>query len=147
MPVDAFGQFIPSGKKRHGHGELSKRLRLDAGQDIHAAAPCVIPARSSAVISTDLYVQVPAGYVGLIWSRSGLSIKHKLEVGAGCIDSGYTGEVKVHLYNHGNQDYTINTRDKIAQLLTLPVNLNPYEEVTELPQSERGENGFGSSGR
>ena len=83
----------------------------------------------------------------MLWSRSGLSVKYRLEVGAGCIDSGYTGEVKVHLYNHSDEDYKVNIGDKIAQLLTIPVNLNMYKKVQFLEDSDRGEKGFGSSGK
>lgn len=127
-------------------GTLARNKRLDAGQDIKSSIALTIPAKESAVVSTGLVINVPEGYVGLVWSRSGLSVKHKLEVGAGCIDSGYNGEVLVHLYNHGSYDYTVEVGDKIAQLLTLPVSLNSYEQVDEFKESQRGLDGFGSSG-
>lgn len=127
-------------------GTLVRNKRLDAGQDIKSSIALTIPAKESAVVSTGLVINVPEGYVGLVWSRSGLSVKHKLEVGAGCIDSGYNGEVLVHLYNHGSCDYTVEVGDKIAQLLTLPVSLGSYEQVDEFKESQRGSDGFGSSG-
>jgi dUTP pyrophosphatase len=83
----------------------------------------------------------------MIKSRSGLSVKHSIEVGAGVVDCGYVGEVKVHLYNHGGESYCVAVGDKIAQLLTIPVNLSYYEQVDEFSSdSERGDKGFNSTG-
>lgn len=127
-------------------GKLTRNNPLDAGQDVYASEDIVIFAGTSKVIHTNLRIDVPEGYVGLLWSRSGLSVKHNIEVGAGCVDSGYTGEVMVHLYNHGYDAYNVKVGDKIAQLLTIPVNLINYEEVSELSNSARGDNGFNSSG-
>lgn len=129
-------------------GKLYKANNLDAGQDIFSNEDVVIEANSGKLISTNLYIAVPDNHVGLIWSRSGLSVKHKIEVGAGCIDIGYRGEVKVHLYNFSNTPYKVNTGDKIAQLLTIPINLLEYKQVEEftIVESERNEKGFGSSG-
>lgn len=127
--------------------QLLKTHRNDAGLDICSSVEIVIPARGSAIVKTDLYIEVPLGHVGMIKSRSGLSVKHKIEVGAGIIDSEYRGEVGVHLYNHGDSAYTVGKGDKIAQLLTIPVMLNLYEESETLSDSSRGENGFGSTGK
>lgn len=126
-------------------GTLTKKHKIDAGLDVSSSEEVIIKAWNSAVISTGLHINVPEGYVGLLWSRSGLSVKYKLEVGAGCIDSGYTGEVKVHLYNHGLEDYKVNIGDRIAQLLTIPVLLEEYIEVDNLEESTRGTGGFGST--
>lgn len=132
-------------------GQLSKKHHFDAGLDISANEFTVIPPKSSALIATGLYIGVPEGHVGLLWSRSGLSVNHSIEVGAGCIDSGYHGEVKVHLYNHGDSEFYVNAGDRIAQLLTLPVNLNRYTRVVEFSDEKnqgekRGVRGFGSTG-
>ncbi len=127
--------------------QLTKSRQSDAGLDIVASQMASIPAKGSVKVSTDLYIAIPTGHVGLVWSRSGLSFKKDIEVGAGCIDSGYRGEVKVHLYNHGNIDQQIYEGDAIAQLLTIPVNLQNYEEVDELGETDRGDKGFGSSDR
>lgn len=128
-------------------GRMFRNKRLDAGQDVTSSESLIVPANGSAVVPTGLVINVPEGYVGLLWSRSGLSVKHKIEVGAGCIDSGYTGEILVHLYNHSSTDYTISIGDKIAQLLTIPINLNDYKKVDQLSNiSARGSSGFGSSG-
>lgn len=142
--IDELGRLTSTGKIQSG--KLTKYNKLDAGLDIYSAIYCEIPARSSKLISTNLKVNIPEGCVGLVWSRSGLSVKHNIEVGAGCIDSGYTGEVLVHLYNHSDLSYIVNEGDKIAQLLTIPINLNNYDQVEELDSSTRSEGGFGSTG-
>lgn len=146
------GRFTLSGRSNK---PLSRAHRLDAGQDVEAAEAITIPPRSSAVVKTGLHIHVPPGFVGLLWSRSGLSVKHRIEVGAGCIDAGYTGEVMVHLYNHGDTQFSVSPGDRIAQLLTIPVSLTDYatthtvdvEYVDELDATERGAKGLGSSGR
>jgi dUTP pyrophosphatase len=127
-------------------GKLSKTYDNDAGLDVHASKGATIPAESSALISTGLVIAVPNGHVGLLKSRSGLSVKYSLEVGAGVIDSGYRGEVKVHLYNHGHEAYKVNKGDKIAQLITIPINLGHYEKVSQLVDAPRSSAGFGSTG-
>lgn len=127
--------------------EMYRESAFNAGQDIRSAEDITIPKRSSVLISTKLFIAIPTNFVGLIWPRSGLSVKHNIECGAGCIDSNYRGEVKVHLYNHGDTDYEIKTGDRIAQLLTMPVSLQEYAPVDELPSSDREESGFGSSGK
>jgi dUTP pyrophosphatase len=128
-------------------GSLTKTHENDAGLDIRSAETITILSRESRLIKTGLIISVPAGHVGMIKSRSGLSVKHSLEVGAGIIDCGYVGEVKVHLYNHSDESYTVGAGDKIAQLLTIPVNLSYYEQVDELSvDSERGDKGFNSTG-
>lgn len=129
--------------------QLYKKHDSDAGLDIFTYESTVIPARSSVILSTGLYLAIPYGMVGIIKSRSGLSVKHKLEVGAGVIDSSYRGEVMVHMYNHSDVDYHVNSGDKIAQLITIKVELGRYENVEskgELDTTERGEKGFGSTG-
>jgi len=142
MPIT---QEHPAGEIKSG--KLTRQNISDAGQDIHASEAVLIPARSRCLVSTGLVIHIPHGYVGLIWPRSGLSVRYGLETGAGCIDSGYHGEVMVNLYNHGNEDYQIEAGARIAQLLTLPVNLTAYRPVSEFSKtSERGTNGFGSTG-
>ncbi len=128
-------------------GKLTKKHKEDAGQDIYSSETTLIPARDSAVLHTDLVIGIPMGCVGLIWSRSGLSVKHKLEVGAGCIDSLYRGEILVHLYNHSDYDYTVNAGDRIAQLLTIPIMVDTYLQSVLDEQTVRGTNGFGSTGK
>ena len=129
-------------------GKLRRANANDAGQDVVSADTIIIPAGESRLLSTGLRIQVPKGHVALLKSRSGLSVKYSLEVGAGVIDCGYTGEVKVHLYNLGLNDYKVNAGDRIAQLLTIPINLEDYIQSTNAEASTtRGEAGFGSSGQ
>ena len=143
--IPIYDRFNANGKL--SSGTLVKHNHLDAGQDVVSNMNCVISPHSSAIIDTNLHIAVPEGCVGLLWSRSGLSVKHNIEVGAGCIDAGYTGEVKVHLYNHGTEEFNVSIGDRIAQLITIPINLNSYIKVDELSDSDRGDNGFGSTGR
>jgi dUTP pyrophosphatase len=121
----------------------------DAGSDLYASEEAVVPAKRSAVIKTDIAVEIPYGHVGLVWSRSGLSVNNGLEVGAGCIDAGYRGEVRVHLHNHSNNSFKFIKGNKIAQMLVVPVNLCDFEAIgpdEELSVSDRGDGGFGSTG-
>lgn len=134
------------GKYKNNGTKLTKKHFEDAGQDVQSNEDIIIPGHRSKLISTNLFVEIPLGHVGLLWSRSGLSVKYQLEVGAGCIDSNYRGEVKVHLYNHSENDYEVKKGDRIAQLLTIPINLEPYKPVESLDETDRGINGFGSTG-
>ena len=130
-------------------GKLTRANAEDAGQDVVSSETTIIPAGESRLLSTGLRIQVPKGHVALLKSRSGLSVNYSLEVGAGVIDCGYTGEVKVHLYNHGLNDYKVNTGDKIAQLLTIPINLEDFIPVpldAFREATSRGDSGFGSTG-
>ena len=126
--------------------QLTKTHWLDAGYDIYSNETVIIKPKGSAIIGTNLYVEIPDGYAGLLWSRSGLSCNYEIETGAGCIDSSYRGEVKVHLYNHSDLPYTVNKGDKITQMLIVPVKLGTWQKVDELSETERGEKGFGSTG-
>ena len=126
--------------------QLTKKHWLDAGYDIYSNETVIIKPKGSAIIGTNLYVEIPDGYAGLLWSRSGLSCNYEIETGAGCIDSSYRGEVKVHLYNHSDLPYTVNKGDKITQMLIVPVKLGTWQKVDELSETERGEKGFGSTG-
>tara|TARA_R110000868_G_scaffold297607_1_gene557935 strand:+ start:113 stop:511 length:399 start_codon:yes stop_codon:yes gene_type:complete len=126
-------------------GSLTKTNYLDAGLDIKSNEDCVVQSQSNLLVHTGLFINVPEDHVGLVWSRSGLA-KLGIVVGAGCIDSGYNGEVLVLLFNHGMADYHVKTGDRIAQLLTIPVNLGLYTQVTSFEESDRGSNGFGSTG-
>lgn len=143
--IDALGRLQPKVKIKSG--KVIRTNPLDAGTDVCSNEEVVIKASDSAIISTNLFMEIPKGQVGLLWSRSGLSCKFNLEVGAGCIDSGYQGEIKVHLYNHGIEDYKVNIGDKIAQMLVLEVNLTEWEAIEEFEGiTERGNGGFGSTG-
>ena len=118
----------------------------DAGLDIYSRETRVIPKRGSAVFDTGVHVLIPKGYVGMLKSKSGLNIKHDI-TGEEVIDAGYTGSIKVKLYNNGPCTYVVGVGDKISQLVILPI-LTPELELTdELGDTDRGDGGFGSTGR
>ena len=119
----------------------------DAGYDIVANEDITVPGKSQAkLISTGLRVKIPNSFVGIIKSRSGLAVKHKLEVGAGVIDSGYTGEIKVLLRNFDIIPYQVKKGDKIAQMVVLPIFTGLVEKVDSLEATDRNSNGFNSTG-
>jgi len=119
----------------------------DAGADLRSSVDIVIPARGRQVVSTGICLKLPSGCVGLIWPRSGLAVKHALDCGAGVIDSGYRGEIKVLLFNHSDQDYAIKPGDRIAQLIIQKFEKIDFIPVDSLEDTARGENGFGSTGK
>ena len=118
----------------------------DAGLDIRAQHEQIVPAHGSAVFRTGVHVELPKGMAGLLVAKSGLNVNHGIE-STGLIDEGYTGEIKVKLYNHSEEDYTVERGDKISQLVIIPVNKEPLELVQKFKRSERGNNGFGSTGK
>ena len=109
-----------------------------------------IPAGGRAVIPTGIAIALPsAGYVALVFARSGLGIKHGIAPAncVGVIDSDYRGEICVGLCNLGTQPYEIQPGERIAQLVVMPVCPLPVQEAAELDQTQRGAGGFGSTGR
>lgn len=118
----------------------------DAGMDLYAAESTTIMPGEHSLIPSGIAMSIPEGYVGLIWDKSGLAVKHKLVTIAGVIDSGYRGEIQVALMNTGSEPYSVEAGKKIAQLLVQPVLLPTIVEMDELPTSQRGANGFGSTG-
>ena len=118
----------------------------DAGYDIACSEGGVVWGKSSTAFATGLYMAIPQGYVGNIMSRSGLSFKHQIETGAGVIDSGYRGEVKIILHNHGNKKVVFQPGDRIAQIVFIKHEDPWLEKVEELDTTERGTGGFGHTG-
>ena len=119
----------------------------DAGLDIRAREGQFVHAKESAIFYTGVHVQLPRGCAGVLISKSGLNVKYDI-TSTGLIDEGYTGEIVVKLYNHGGYDYEVKAGDKISQLVIVPVIYERIELVNDLEKgSERGNNGFGSSGR
>lgn len=118
----------------------------DAGYDLRSPVKGRLYAGEAVVIDTGVHVQIPTGFVGMLKSKSGLNVKHDI-VGEGVIDSGYTGSIRVKLYNHGSESYMIEVGDKISQLVILPIITPELELVTALEETDRGCNGFGSTGR
>lgn len=120
--------------------------KTDAGADLRSPVDVVIPARGSAVIDTGIHVEIPEGFTGFLKSKSGLNVNHNL-IGEGVIDSGYQGSIRVKLYNLGDKDYSIKKGDKIIQLVILPRVNCGFAQVNKFAETERGDGGFGSTGR
>ena len=123
-----------------------------AAMDLHACVDeaVVIPAGGRKVIPTGIAIALPdAGYVALVFARSGLGIKHGIAPAncVGVIDSDYRGEVKVALHNHGLEPQTIMPGERIAQLVIVPVYTPGFRLVEELDDTARGAGGFGSTGK
>lgn len=118
----------------------------DAGADLRTLADFTVPPYGSAVVDTGVHVELPAGTVGMIKSKSGLNVKQSI-VTEGVIDEGYTGSIVCKLYNHSGERVAFQRGDKIAQLVVLPVRYVDFERVDELGETERGSNGFGSTER
>ena len=123
-----------------------KAHNTDAGYDLRSRDTILIMPEDSAVFDTGVHIQIPHGWCGLLVSKSGLNTKHNM-TSTGLVDEGYTGSIRVKLYNHGSDPYMIREGDKISQLVLLPYGTFDMTEVDELDETERGDNGFGSTGR
>lgn len=121
----------------------------DAGADLFSIEDKVIAIKQWALIRTGIALEIPAGYEGQIRPRSGLAAKFGVTVlnSPGTIDSGYRGEIKVILINHGLSPFIISKGDKIAQLVVSPIVSASFEIVKKLSKSERGKDGIGSTGK
>lgn len=118
----------------------------DAGLDLYARERMPIRAGDSYFFDTGVHIELPEGTTGFIKSKSGLNKNHGL-ICDGVIDVGYTGSVGVKLYNLSDKSYIVEKGDKIAQLVILPFIAPAFEEVAKLEPTERGNGGFGSTGR
>ena len=130
-----FGAFMPL-----------REHETDAGADLRSPIDAVVPARGSCVIDTGVHIQLPHGHVGMLKSKSGLNVRHGI-TSEGVIDEGYTGSIKVKLYNNSDMAYGINRGDKITQLVIVPCEYVDFDLVDDLEDSERGGDGFGSTGK
>lgn len=130
----------------NGAFEIERAHNTDAGYDIKTPIDCVVPARGSLVLNTGVHIEIPPKYVGFLKSKSGLNVKGGL-TGEGVIDSGYTGAIIVKLYNHGFTDYEFKAGDKVIQIVLLPIFTPQIEYVNELETTDRGDKGFGSTGK
>lgn len=124
----------------------TKAHSTDAGYDIYTPVGKTIYPHMSITIDSGVHVEIPKGYVGMLKSKSGLNVNHGI-VSEGVIDSGYTGSIVVKLYNHSDEPYEFKPGDKITQLVIMPILMADLLVVDEFVQTERGDNGFGSSGR
>lgn len=128
-----------------------KAHNVDAGFDIRTPIDFVLLSsrgmlENYATIDTGVHIEIPEGYVGMLKSKSGLNVNYNI-VGEGVIDCGYTGSIKVKLYNFGDVTKIFNKGDKIIQLVILPIPEVNLIQVDKLEETERGNNGFGSTGR
>lgn len=129
------GAYLPS----RGHAS-------DAGLDLRTPKAVSVPAYDSVTVDTGVHVALPHGCAGLLVSKSGLNVKYNI-TSTGLIDEGYAGSIVVKLYNNGSECHVFEAGDKITQLVVIPVVREPLEQVAAFLPSERGDNGFGSTGR
>lgn len=126
---------------------LPTRGSVDAvGYDLYSIEDCNILPGNHHLVGTGIATLLPVGVYGRVAPRSGLAVKHGIQVGAGVVDPDYTGEVKVVLFNHGDKDFEIKKGDRIAQLVLERCETPPVEEVVSVEETERGSGGFGSTG-
>ena len=117
------------------------------GYDLYSSEDAVVPCQAGrALVGTGITIVLPPGVYGRVAPRSGLAVKHCINVGAGVIDPDYTGEIKVVLFNHGESDFEIKKGDRIAQLVLERCETPPIEEISIVEDTERGSGGFGSTG-
>ena len=118
----------------------------DAGLDFYSVEDVALKPMERKAIRTGVKMEIPEGYVGLVWDKSGLAVNNGIKTMAGVVDSGYRGEIKIVLINLSNQDFEIKKGQKIAQMLIQKIEHPEIEVVEELSGSVRGVNGFGSTG-
>lgn len=124
----------------------TRAYKLDAGYDLRSPIDVYLPERGTITIDTGVHMEIPEGYVGHVKSKSGLYINHDITAD-GLVDAGFTGSIKVKLVNHSNEAYHFRAGDKITQMTIMPVYTPDIEMVDELEEHDRGENGYGSTGR
>lgn len=136
-------------------GEIPKyETENSAGLDLRALLdkPMIIKPMERVLIPTGIFLEIPNGFEGQVRARSGLSIKHGLTMvnGVGTVDSDYRGELKVPMINLGNEEFKVESGDRIAQIVFAryeTVNFEPVDSTEDLEKTERGTGGFGHTGR
>ena len=134
-PVPCKGNYLP----QYAH-------RGDAGADLRASETQIISPRGRELVATGIHLELPEGYAGLIWPRSGPAVKLGLDCGAGVIDSHYRGEIKVLLFNHSDDEIHVQSGDRIAQLIIQKVETVKFIFSDHLSETARNTAGFGSTG-
>ena len=117
----------------------------DAGMDLYSMEEKIIAPYGNEVFDTGVHVEIPEGYVGLVKSKSGLMVNYAITTD-GVVDCGYTGTIRVKLFNNCGARFLVEKGQKIAQLVLLPIITPELEVVNELEETERGNRGFGSTG-
>lgn len=135
-------------KVKLSNGYMPERAHTtDAGADLKTPYDVTVMPKESVVIDTGVHIELPPNTMGVLKSKSGLNVKHGIVTIDGVIDVGYVGSVAVKLFNHSDKPYEFKKGDKISQLVIVPILIPSFELVDELEDTERGEKGFGSSGR
>jgi len=116
-----------------------------AGYDLAAAQDCTVPAHGKALVRTDIAIKLPRGTYGRVAPRSGLALKHHIDVGAGVIDEDYRGNVGVVLFNHSDANFDVKRGDRVAQLVLEKIATPAVLVVGSLDDTARGDGGFGST--
>ena len=130
------------------------QTKKSAGYDLYANSNDVIEAGNNKLVKTKIKIKIPDNYCGQIWPRSSLSLNHGIETGAGIIDSDYQGELGVVLFNHSDKAFKITEGMRIAQIVIVPICNKDIDICTsnedfikQFSSSERGDGGFGSTGK
>jgi len=135
-------------KKSHPEAIVPRHAKDgDAGMDLCSVENYSLSPSEKALVKTGLHFEIPKGYFGSIRDRSGLAVKYGIHALAGVIDSGYRGEIIIALVNLGKENYEIKKGERVAQIIIQPHENCNVIEVKELAESERGSDGFGSTGR
>ncbi|VDM35696.1 unnamed protein product [Hydatigera taeniaeformis] len=119
---------------------------LAAGYDLYSSVDCVVKVGGRTLINTDIQIALPPGCYGRIAPRSGLALKHGIDVGAGVVDPDYRGNIMVVLFNFGDEDFYVRRGDRIAQLICERIFTPSLEECHTLDETRRGSSGYGSTG-
>ncbi len=119
----------------------------DAGMDLFSVADIILSPMHRIAVPTGIEIEIPKGYVGLVWDKSGLSLKEGVKTMGGVIDSSYRGELRVVMVNISSKALLVSKGMKIAQMLIQPIKIAKIREVKRLKNTKRGRNGFGSTGR
>ena len=126
--------------------EPTRAHETDAGLDLYSREKRIIHPGESVCFDTGVHIELPKGHCAMLVSKSGLNVRNDI-TSTGLIDEGYSGSIIVKLYNHGQKETLINKGDKISQLVIFPVMYEPVEITGEICGGERGDAGFGSTGR
>jgi dUTP pyrophosphatase len=119
----------------------------DAGFDLFSIKDVEVKKGERASISTGIAMEIPEGYVGLIWDKSGIAIKEGIKTVGGVVDSMYRGEIIIGVINFGEKDYIFLKGHKVAQMIIQKKEKVDFEEVNDLSDTARGDKGFGSTGK
>lgn len=119
----------------------------DAGADLYAVTDTVLLPQARGLVPTGIAMEIPEGYVGLIWDKSGLAVKSGITTMAGVIDAGYRGEIGIAIFNTTTEPYTFRKGDKVAQILIQKIEHPLFIESDALSETKRSDGAFGSTGK